>query len=86
MRELLIACLGGARRDRTADLNTASVALSQLSYSPNISLDERRNTTDPAECCQARIVAVTVSKALIVQLKTAVLGNASKRTSHLSYR
>ena len=26
---------GGARRDRTADLNTASVALSQLSYSPN---------------------------------------------------
>jgi hypothetical protein len=26
--------LGGARRDRTADLNTASVALSQLSYSP----------------------------------------------------
>ena len=27
--------LGGARRDRTADLNTASVALSQLSYSPN---------------------------------------------------
>ena len=31
---------GGARRDRTADLNTASVALSQLSYSPN---KERRN-------------------------------------------
>ena len=26
--------LGGARRDRTADLNTASVALSQLSYGP----------------------------------------------------
>ncbi len=26
---------GGAKRDRTADLNTASVALSQLSYSPN---------------------------------------------------
>ena len=26
---------GGARRDRTADLNTASVALSQLSYSTN---------------------------------------------------
>ncbi len=25
---------GGARRDRTADLNTASVALSQLSYGP----------------------------------------------------
>ena len=25
---------GGARRDRTADLYTASVALSQLSYSP----------------------------------------------------
>jgi hypothetical protein len=27
--------LGGARRDRTVDLNTASVALSQLSYGPN---------------------------------------------------
>ena len=27
-------CIGGARRDRTADLNTASVALSQLSYGP----------------------------------------------------
>jgi hypothetical protein len=27
---------GGAKRDRTADLNTASVALSQLSYSPKI--------------------------------------------------
>lgn len=27
---------GGARRDRTADLNTASVALSQLSYGPSI--------------------------------------------------
>ena len=26
--------VGGAKRDRTADLNTASVALSQLSYSP----------------------------------------------------
>ncbi len=26
--------IGGAKRDRTADLNTASVALSQLSYSP----------------------------------------------------
>ena len=25
---------GGAKRDRTADLDTASVALSQLSYSP----------------------------------------------------
>ena len=29
-----IQIFGGARRDRTADLNTASVALSQLSYSP----------------------------------------------------
>ena len=34
--------VGGARRDRTADLNTASVALSQLSYSPTSSPDERR--------------------------------------------
>ena len=29
---------GGARRDRTVDLYTASVALSQLSYSPAVSL------------------------------------------------
>ena len=28
---------GGAMRDRTADLNAASVALSQLSYGPNVS-------------------------------------------------
>src|SRR5690554_7175092 len=27
--------IGGAKRDRTADLNTASVALSQLSYGPS---------------------------------------------------
>ena len=27
--------IGGARRDRTADLYTASVALSQLSYGPS---------------------------------------------------
>ena len=36
------ADIGGARRDRTADLNTASVALSQLSYSPTSGPDERR--------------------------------------------
>ncbi len=28
---------GGAKRDRTADLHTASVALSQLSYGPRAS-------------------------------------------------
>ena len=33
---------GGARRDRTVDLNTASVALSQLSYSPTLGPDFRR--------------------------------------------
>ena len=32
--KLLKEEFGGARRDRTADLDTASVALSQLSYSP----------------------------------------------------
>ena len=32
---------GGAKRDRTADLNTASVALSQLSYSPKMLLGLR---------------------------------------------
>ena len=39
-KEFIEQISGGARRDRTADLNTASVALSQLSYSPN---KERRN-------------------------------------------
>ena len=33
---LLAQILGGARRDRTADLFAASEALSQLSYSPEI--------------------------------------------------
>ena len=31
----MLVLVGGAKRDRTADLNTASVALSQLSYSPS---------------------------------------------------
>lgn len=35
--------VGGARRDRTADLNTASVALSQLSYSPKLNRDSIGN-------------------------------------------
>ena len=39
-KEFIGQISGGARRDRTADLNTASVALSQLSYSPN---KKRRN-------------------------------------------
>ena len=34
---------GGARRDRTADLNTASVALSQLSYGPEEDANFRAN-------------------------------------------
>jgi hypothetical protein len=34
--------IGGAMRDRTADLFTASEALSQLSYSPNL-INTRRN-------------------------------------------
>jgi hypothetical protein len=31
-------CLGGAKRDRTADLYNAIVALSQLSYGPKFAL------------------------------------------------
>ena len=37
--KLLKEEFGGARRDRTADLDTASVALSQLSYSPTSATD-----------------------------------------------
>ena len=37
LEDFKIGC-GGARRDRTADLVTASHALSQLSYSPKTSL------------------------------------------------
>ena len=33
--------IGGARRDRADDLNTASVALSQLSYGPTIEYSKR---------------------------------------------
>ena len=44
-----IQIFGGARRDRTADLNTASVALSQLSYSPILLSNTRisRQNTKP---------------------------------------
>ena len=41
--------VGGAKRDRTADLYNAIVALSQLSYSPPISPDNlRRSLLSPA--------------------------------------
>jgi hypothetical protein len=36
---------GGAKRDRTADLHTASVALSQLSYGPIIKPNTEGQTT-----------------------------------------
>lgn len=42
---------GGAKRDRTADLNTASVALSQLSYSP--------------KTCDSRVVSGAHSRQLL---------------------
>ena len=38
---VLLGGYGGARRDRTDDLNTASVALSQLSYGPTIKNSRR---------------------------------------------
>ena len=38
---------GGAKRDRTADLHTASVALSQLSYGPRLV----QTTSDQATRC-----------------------------------
>ena len=43
---------GGARRDRTADLNTASVALSQLSYGPK---SKTANSTSRRGWCQGGI-------------------------------
>ena len=33
-KDVHVTCIGGARRDRTADLLHAMQALSQLSYSP----------------------------------------------------
>ena len=42
---------GGARRDRTVDLNTASVALSQLSYGPESI--ESGNFIEPPWTCPA---------------------------------
>ena len=35
----IFICIGGATRDRTADLLNAIQALSQLSYSPNYVID-----------------------------------------------
>ena len=35
----IFICIGGATRDRTADLLNAIQALSQLSYSPNLEID-----------------------------------------------
>ena len=54
-KEFIGQISGGARRDRTADLNTASVALSQLSYSPTSDPTnaEVEDSTDTAKPCQA---------------------------------
>ena len=54
-KEFIGQISGGARRDRTADLNTASVALSQLSYSPTLDPTNAGagHTTDTAKPCQA---------------------------------
>ena len=41
----LLGIFGGARRDRTDDLLTASQALSQLSYSPKIRLGRKVETS-----------------------------------------
>ena len=43
--------IGGAERDRTADLLVANEALSQLSYSPRIG-GPRKLTQDPRRCGQ----------------------------------
>ena len=52
---------GGAKRDRTADLNTASVALSQLSYSPRfvdiLSLSGA-HFMQPVPECQAKVLGL----------------------------
>ena len=53
---------GGARRDRTADLNTASVALSQLSYSPK---SKRPHVTRMRRWCQGRMRFAMVSRATL---------------------
>jgi hypothetical protein len=37
--EIVIYCIGGAKRDRTADLLNAIQALSQLSYGPTLRED-----------------------------------------------
>ena len=45
----MTSCFGGAKRDRTADLYNAIVALSQLSYSPKpvVIADEARILFSP---------------------------------------
>ena len=49
--------IGGAKRDRTADLNTASVALSQLSYSPKVRFREGRILA--ADCGESSILWIS---------------------------
>ncbi len=45
---------GGAEGDRTPDPKTASLVLSQLSYSPTIPSNEVLNVTSRYACCQEK--------------------------------
>ena len=49
--------IGGAKRDRTADLYTASVALSQLSYSPKSGANFKGYD---AECQEVTQLSITI--------------------------
>ena len=56
MRSLRAVCLGGAKRDRTADLLRARQALSQLSYGP----DKNRHTSTIGGSGQIRTADLTL--------------------------
>ena len=57
--DLGVLIYGGARRDRTADLYNAIVALSQLSYSPG----KARHVTELPSWCQSRFQPAGIGSA-----------------------
>ncbi len=69
--------LGGARRDRTADLNTASVALSQLSYGPK---KRAAKSKDWHRGCQLKRPKFLLISSLTVSGRQSLIREPVKRT------
>ena len=71
---------GGARRDRTVDLNAASVALSQLSYGP----ETDAHHMNPARVSQALFCSFLNKFSIaLFQALELLLAHATQRTDCL---